>query len=106
MQSYKLKESDLLNAKLLIVDDQAANVMLLERMLKGAGYSSITSTQNPTDVCELHHQNKYDLILLDLQMPIMSGFQVMEGLSKIETGGYIPVLVITAQPEEKLRALK
>jgi adenylate cyclase len=101
-----IKESDLLNAKLLIVDDQVANVMLLERMLKGAGYNSITSTQKPTEVCELHHQNNYDLILLDLQMPIMSGFQVMEGLSKIETGGYIPVLVITAQPEEKLRALK
>jgi adenylate cyclase len=101
-----IKETDLLNAKLLIVDDQAANVILLERMLKGAGYRSITTTQNSSEVSQLYSQNKYDLILLDLQMPIMSGFQVMQSLSEIETSGYLPVLVITAQPDEKLRALK
>ncbi len=97
---------DILNAKILIVDDQAANVMLLERMLCGAGYLSIASTLNPREVFELHRQNNYDLILLDLQMPGMDGFQVMDGLKEIETGGYLPVLVITAQLDEKLRALK
>src|SRR5208282_331695 len=51
-------------------------------------------------------QNRYSLILLDLQMPDMDGFQVMEELKKIETDGYLPVLVITAQPDHKLRALK
>ena len=75
-------------------------------MLRGAGYVSITSTMDPREVCELHRKNCYDLILLDLQMPGMDGFQVMESLKEIETGGYIPVLVITAQPEHKLRALK
>jgi putative two-component system response regulator len=61
---------------------------------------------DPRQVCELHRQNRYDLILLDLQMPGMDGFQVMEGLKDIEPDGYLPVLVITAQPGHKLRALQ
>ena len=101
-----INTSDILRANLLIVDDQTANVLLLERLLRSAGYISITSTQNPREVCELHRKNHYDLILLDLQMPELSGFQVMEGLKEIETESYLPVLVITAQPDEKLRALK
>jgi adenylate cyclase len=97
--------SAILNAKLLIVDDQLANVLLLERLLRGAGYSAVSSTQNPTEVVDLHRQNRYDLILLDLKMPLMDGFQVMESLKGIETERILPVLVITAQPNEKLRAL-
>ena len=96
----------ILNAKLLIVDDQVANVLLLERLLQSAGYTAISSTHNPTEVMDLHRKNRYDLILLDLNMPEMDGFQVMEGLKGIETEGILPVLVITAQPNEKLRALK
>jgi len=99
-------DSDVLAGKLLIVDDQAANVLLLERMLGGAGYSSIASTTDPAEVCALHLKNRYDLILLDLQMPGMDGFQVMEALTAIEPEGYLPVLVITAQPGHKLRALQ
>lgn len=98
--------SSILKAKLLIVDDQLANVLLLERLLQSAGYSAISSTQNPTEVMDLHRQNRYDLILLDLNMPEMDGFQVMKGLKSIENDGILPVLVITAQPSEKLRALK
>ena len=96
----------ILNAGILIVDDQEANVSLLEKMLRGAGYGSISSTMDPYKVCGLYSKNRYDLILLDLQMPGMDGFQVMEGLKKIETNDYLPVLVITAQPGHKLRALK
>jgi serine phosphatase RsbU (regulator of sigma subunit) len=98
--------SNIRAARILIVDDQPANVCLLERMLAEAGYGSLASTMNPYEVCELHRQNRYDLILLDLQMPGMDGFQVMDGLREIETDGYLPVLVITAQPGHKLRALK
>jgi serine phosphatase RsbU (regulator of sigma subunit) len=97
---------DIHDARILIVDDQAANVHLLERMLTGAGYVSLASTMNPDEVCGLHRENRYDLILLDLQMPGLDGFQVMEGLKEIETDGYLPVLVITAQPGHKLRALE
>jgi DNA-binding NtrC family response regulator len=98
--------SDILNANCLIVDDQEANVRLLEQLLRGAGYARISSTRDPQAVCALHRDNHYDLILLDLQMPGMDGFEVMEGLKAIETDGYIPVLVITAQPDHKKRALR
>ncbi len=101
-----MSSPEVLHGKVLIVDDQEVNVLLLERMLRGAGYLSITSTVNPGEVCELHLRNRYDLILLDLQMPGMDGFQVMEGLKEIEPEGYLPVLVITAQPGHKLRALQ
>ncbi|MGA2156434.1 MAG: PAS domain S-box protein [Bryobacteraceae bacterium] len=98
--------ADILNARILVVDDQEANVRLLEGMLRIAGYTSIESTMDPFKVCELHRKNRYSLILLDLQMPGMDGFQVMEGLKEIEEDGYLPVLVITAQPAHKLRALE
>jgi len=100
-----INADDILNASILIVDDQQTNVQLLEQMLREAGYRCITSTMDPHAVCALHRDNLYDLILLDLQMPGMDGFQVMEGLKEIETDGYLPVLVITAQPGHKLRAL-
>jgi PAS domain S-box-containing protein len=98
--------SAILDAKILIVDDLEANVTLLERMLSGAGHTRITTTMDPHQVCELHRKHRYDVILLDLLMPGMDGFAVLEGLKAIETDGYVPVLVITAQPGHKLRALK
>jgi two-component system cell cycle response regulator len=101
-----ISSSDILHGKVLIVDDQEADVQLLERMLRGAGYNSITSTMDPGEVCELHRNNRYDLILLDLQMPGMDGFQVMEELKEIELAGYPPVVVITAEPGHKLRAFQ
>ena len=101
-----LSSSDILRGKILIVDDLEANIELLERMLRDAGYVSITSTRDPAAVCELHRNNHYDLILLDLKMPGMDGFQVMEDLKKVEPDGYLPVLVITAQPGHKLHALE
>ena len=97
--------ADILNASILIVDDQEANVRLLEQMLQGAGYRGITSTMDPHAVCALHRANYYDLILLDLQMPGMDGFEVMEGLKANIADGYLPVIVLTAQPGHKLRAL-
>jgi len=101
-----VSRADILHAGILIVDDQEANVKLLEQMLSNAGYTCITSTRYPHAVCALHHDNHYDLILLDLLMPGMDGFQVMEGLKAIETDSYVPVLVVTAQPGHKLRALE
>ena len=97
---------EILNAGILIVDDQNANVQLLERLLGEAGYTNVGSTANPLVVCALHRKNRYDLILLDLQMPGMDGFQVMEGLKALDTDRYIPVIVLTAQPGHKLRALQ
>jgi PAS domain S-box-containing protein len=97
---------DILAARILVVDDQSANVLLLTRMLDEVGYSNVTATMRPLEVCALHRKNRYDLILLDLQMPGMDGFQVMEGLKTNEADGYLPVIVLTAQPGHKLRALQ
>ena len=99
--------ADILAASILIVDDQELNVRLLEQILREAGYRCLTSTMDPYTVCDLHRANHYDLILLDLQMPGMDGFQVMEALKEDETNAddYFPILVITAQPDHKLRAL-
>jgi len=100
-----ISKQDILNASILIVDDQQSNVSLIEELLLRIGYTHITSTTDPTAVLELYRKNRYDLILLDLQMPKMNGFEVMEGLKEIDAEGYLPVLVITAQPSHKLQAL-
>ncbi|MDZ4730466.1 MAG: response regulator, partial [Xanthomonadales bacterium] len=98
-------DQSILAASILIVDDQAANVQLLTRLLTDAGYTGVTATMNPMEVCALHRRNAYDLILLDLQMPGMDGFSVMEGLKTNDNESYLPVIVLTAQPGHKLRAL-
>ncbi len=97
---------DILNASILIVDDQEPNVSMLEQLLSDAGYTQVESTMNPQEVCARHRKIGYDLILLDLQMPNMDGFQVMEGLKTNESDDYLPVIVLTAQPGHKLRALQ
>lgn len=98
--------ADILDAGILIVDDLEANVQLLDQMLRNAGYTHITTTRDPRAVCALYRENRYDLVLLDLRMPGMDGFQVMEELKGIETDGYLPVLAVTAEPAHKLRALQ
>jgi PAS domain S-box-containing protein len=102
----RIDPPDILNASILIVDDQESNVRLLEQLLADTGYTRVSSTMDPREVCALHRKDRYDLILLDLQMPGMDGFQVMAGLKTNDADGYLPVLVITAQPGHKLKALQ
>jgi CheY-like chemotaxis protein len=101
---------DILAAKILIVDDQPANVQLLTRLLSEAGYTGVTSIMDPTQVAALHARDDHDLILLDLQMPGRDGFEVMQDLQNLHADGvgtgYLPVIVLTAQPGHKLRALQ
>jgi CheY-like chemotaxis protein len=101
-----IASADILQAGILIVDDQEANVMLLEQVLEKAGYVNVTSTMDPFAVSGLHRIHHYDLILLDLQMPGMDGFMVLESLKDVAPDGYVPALVVTAQPNHKLRALQ
>ena len=101
-----ISPNDVLKGKILVVDDQRASVVLLERTLRRAGYSAVSSTTEPRMVRELHVVHRYDLIVLDLMMPKMNGFEVMESLMEVEANGYLPVLAVTAQPDHKLRALK
>ena len=100
-----LESQELLDAQILIVDDEQAHVQLLERLLGEVGYTRVTSTSDPRLVRALHREKQYDLILLDLQMPGLDGFDVMAGLQADNDDSYLPVVVLTAQPEHKLRAL-
>jgi CheY-like chemotaxis protein len=100
-----LPEQDILDARILIVDDQEANVQLLTRLLGEAGYLQVSSTSDPHSVCALQLEHDHDLILLDLQMPGMDGFEVMAALQASAADTYLPVIALTAQPAHKLRAL-
>lgn len=101
-----INASDIHKATILIVDHQQTDISLLESALRNAGFLSIASTTNPLEVCELHRKNRYNLILLDLTMPEMGGFQVLEDLKAVEAEGCLSVLGFSAHPRHKLRALK
>jgi two-component system NtrC family sensor kinase len=97
-----------LEAKILIVDDEPANVLLLERMLGAAGYRNVFSTTDSRTVLDLYRSHGPDLILLDLLMPHVDGLGVLRQLkTEIPADAYLPVLVLTADvtAEAKLRAL-
>ena len=101
-----INTADILQAKILVVDDDRDSAMTLAMALQAAGYADVTASSEPKAVYDLHRQNLYDLILLDLQMPGMDGFQVMEGLKEFEREGYLPVLAITGEPGHEVNALK
>jgi len=100
-----ISRADILNARILIVDDQPVNVQLLEYLLQSTGYRQVSFTYDPRTVAPSHEENSYDIIILDLHMPGMSGFEVMKALRPLEPEGYLPVLVVTAQPDQKQAAL-
>lgn len=100
-----LASRELLDAQILIVDDEQAHVQLLEHLLREEGYSCVSSTSDPRQVRALHREKQYDLILLDLQMPGLDGFGVMAALQADNDDSCLPVVVLTAQPGHKLRAL-
>jgi putative two-component system response regulator len=99
---------NLRDAKVMIVDDQEANVYLLKQILTRAGYSRLTGITDPLLVLSAYEEVQPDLILLDLLMPQLDGFGVMEQIRPlVPEGTYLPVLVLTADisPEPKHRAL-
>lgn len=91
--------------RILIVDDQPSNVRLLEHTLRRAGYAEVMSTTEPGQVAGLHLQHEYDLILLDLQMPVMNGFEVMAQLQEIRAAHPVSILVLSADGTKTAAAL-
>ena len=93
--------------RILIVDDEPANVALLEDMLGEQGYTQLKSTTDSRRVLELCDEFDPDLILLDLFMPHLDGFAVLESLSAERSEVYLPIIVLTADVNEetKRRAL-
>jgi len=98
--------TDILAARILVVDDDPDAAGTLAQILTLHGYSSVATTTDPAAVHGLHRANDYDLILLDLHMPNIDGFAVMEGLREFERDGYLPVLAITGESGHRMRALK
>jgi putative two-component system response regulator len=93
----EVKDDSLKEAVILIVDDQEPNVRLVEALLRKAGYANVHSTTDSRRALPLYDQLQPDLVILDLRMPHLDGFGVMEELSRsVPDGGYVPILVLTA----------
>lgn len=98
----------ILNAKILIIDDELGNVRLLEKILLREGYLNISLTTDPRDAISMFADDEPDLILLDLHMPHQTGFEVMASLASLQDPTVlVPIIVLTADvtPEAKHRAL-
>lgn len=99
---------EVLQAKILIIDDEPVNVMLLQKILERAGYQNVHGTSNPGDVEGICSNTEFDAFLLDIRMPQLDGYDIMDLLKKKYANDYIPVLVLTAQTdrETRLKALE
>jgi CheY-like chemotaxis protein len=94
--------------RILMIDDEEANLMVLDRLLRRNGYQNLVSTTDPRKALDLFLGGQPDLVLLDLAMPFLDGFEVMQQLqARMQPGGYLPILVLTADvtPEAMKRAL-
>lgn len=98
-------QADLLNARILVVDDIPNNVQVLVAVLEHAGYRAVDSCTDPQRACEMYRRERHDLVLLDLNMPGMDGFTVLEQMKAMAPDDYPPVLAVTAAHDYKLRAL-
>lgn len=95
--NHKISSIDLASACILIVDDEDANIKLIHRLLDSHGYRYILSTADPREVLAICKSHAVDLILLDLNMPYMDGYQVMQQLFGSLGDNTPPILVVTAQ---------
>src|SRR5271165_416739 len=99
---------DMIHCRILVVDDEPANVHLLDRFLKEAGFNNIRTTSDSREALRIYREQQPDIVLLDLLMPFLDGFAVMKQLrEEMEPGTYVPILVLTADitNQTKQRAL-
>lgn len=96
-------------ARILIVDDNPVNVALLEDMLDMEGYENVTGMTDPVAAVAAFEESPFDLVLLDIRMPVMDGHAVIQRLRGIlDANGPLPVIVLTAQTDDdtRMRALE
>lgn len=104
-----MEDQSIKSARILIVDDNPTNVLLLQRMLEAEGYANVEGITDSRQTRELHEANPFDLILLDIRMPHLDGYGVMAELkATCGKGCYLPVMVLTAQTDQetKIQALE
>ena len=91
------------NARILIVDDEPTSVDVLRRILEGAGFTRIEATNDPGQACSTYVRQRPDLILLDLHMPQLEGFAVLDQLNEIAEATYLPILMLTGDLSQEAR---
>lgn len=97
-----MDDIDFTKARILIVDDQEANVFLLEEYFEQVGFEHVKSTTNPFETFDLYHSFQPDIILLDLMMPDLNGFQILDKMKEVvPQGHFLPILVLTADLNEE-----
>lgn len=101
-----LTEENILNAKILAIDDNMLNLQILKKILTTAGFINLTIDTDSTRTLGLYQEIQPDLLLLDLNMPVMTGFDVMEQLAANTPNDYLPILILSAEDEQaRLKAL-
>ena len=99
-----MTRDDILASRILIVDDEPANVRLLEDLLQREGFQQVVATTDPQRVMGLVSAFAPDLILLDLKMPELDGYALLEQLARLsDPGQVLPVIVLTADPSRSAR---
>ncbi len=106
--SMVLKTEQIHQGRILLIDDEEDNLRVLDQLLRASGFRAVVSTQDPRESLDLFRAFDPDLIVLDLRMPYLDGFQVMAGLAPyISQSTYLPILVLTADenPATRKKAL-
>jgi putative two-component system response regulator len=107
--SHDASFGSLADSRILIVDDEPGNVQLLQRILVREGYRRVTGLSNPREAMAVIDEGRLDLVLLDLHMPVVDGYQILESIttSLDPARRALPVIVLTADatPEARRRAL-
>ena len=104
-----LTDAEIRQGRILVVDDAESHVILLRKILKGAGYLSVATTTDPEEAVGLYKEFQPDLLVLDLHMSPLSGFDILDQLKALEPAdSYVPALMMTAlnDPDVLVRALE
>lgn len=98
---------NILDSKILIIDDEPVNTTVLEALFDSKNFTNILAITDPVEGVKLYRENDIDLVLLDINMPVLNGFDVMDEFNLIEKSIPPPILILTAQHDNdtRMRAL-